>query len=151
MSGITPSSGDVFKDLGFSAAEAEDLRLRSDLLIELKNRIVATGDPQRVTADRLGISQPRVSDLLRGRIDKFSLDMLALFLRRLGASVQVVVESDDDNLATLRREIESTATAGRAAWTTQELEHAARRVAAAYSESVDSAVPACDTALAMVA
>ena len=90
---VRRSSGDVFRDLGFTREQSEDLRFRSDLLIEVQRRIAALHESQAATAARLQISQPRVSDLKRGRIDKFSFEMLASFLRRLGAEVRVVVSS----------------------------------------------------------
>lgn len=103
MSRIIESSGNVFRDLGFSATDAEDLQLRSDLLIQLQDRIVVLKESQAAVAKRLEISQPRVSDLLRGKIDRFSLDTLTLFLRRLGAEVEVVVCESDDFAKLLQR------------------------------------------------
>lgn len=85
------TSGNVFLDLGFSAAEAEDLRLRSDLMIRVKDLIRAKGRPQREIAQLLGVSQPRVSDLLRGKITLFSLESLIAFARQLGAEVEIKV------------------------------------------------------------
>jgi predicted XRE-type DNA-binding protein len=89
---IRSSSGDVFKDLGFATAEAEDLRLRSELMIELKTRIVALQKSQTAVARMLDVQQPRVSNLLKGRIDLFSLDSLVEMLDRLGNRVDVTVK-----------------------------------------------------------
>ena len=73
---ITESGGNVFADLGFSDEEATLLKLRADLMASLRQVIDARGWTQAQAADALGISQPRVSDLVRGKWDKFSLDML---------------------------------------------------------------------------
>ncbi|MDD5558368.1 helix-turn-helix transcriptional regulator [Candidatus Methylomirabilis sp.] len=68
------SSGNVYRDLGFSPEEAENLRARSDLMIELTKIIKARRLTQAATAKLLGVTQPRISDLTRGRIDRSSID-----------------------------------------------------------------------------
>ncbi len=68
---FTPSTGNVFRDLGFSTEEAEHLRIRSDLMIAVQKAIERRGLKQAEAAKILGVRQPRVSDLLRGRIDLF--------------------------------------------------------------------------------
>ena len=88
------SSGDVFRDLGFSEGEAEDLRLRSDLLMRLQEKIASLNESQAVIATRLNVQQPRVSDLLRGKIDRFSLETLLGMLRKLGTGVSVVIDDE---------------------------------------------------------
>jgi predicted XRE-type DNA-binding protein len=90
---ITPSSGNVFRDLGFSAEEAEHLLIRADLLIQLQKAIVARGLTQAKAAKILRVTQPRVSDLLRGRIDLFSTDSVIDMLARLGVHVRFVLKS----------------------------------------------------------
>jgi len=89
---VTRSSGNVFRDIGFRLAEAEHLRVRSDLLIDLQKVISSRGLKQAETARLLGVTQPRVSNLLRGRIDLFSIDTLVDMLARLGIGVKVVVK-----------------------------------------------------------
>jgi predicted XRE-type DNA-binding protein len=89
---ITPSSGNVFRDLGFSAGEAEHLLIRADLLIELQKAIGARGLTQAKAARILRVTQPRVSDVLRGRIDLFSTDSLIDMLARLGVHVRFVLK-----------------------------------------------------------
>jgi predicted XRE-type DNA-binding protein len=89
---VTPSSGNVFRDLGFSAEESEHLLIRADLLIHVQKRITARKLKQAEVAKLLRVSQPRVSDLLRGRIDLFSTDMLIDMLARLGVRVRLVVK-----------------------------------------------------------
>lgn len=77
-----PSTGNVFTDLGFGEEEAQDLKIRSDLMIELSKLIEARGLTQTAAAKLLGVTQPTVSDLLRGKIDRFSVDNLIEMLRR---------------------------------------------------------------------
>ncbi|MDP3089590.1 MAG: helix-turn-helix transcriptional regulator [Nitrospira sp.] len=89
---ITPSSGNVFRDLGFGREEAEHLLVRSDLMIQVQKIIAARGLKQKSAAKILGVTQPRVSDLLRGRIDLFSTDALIDILARLGAQVRLTVK-----------------------------------------------------------
>jgi predicted XRE-type DNA-binding protein len=89
---VTPSSGNVFRDLGFSTEESEHLRVRADLLLQLQ-KALATRELTQVQAARLlHVSQPRVSDLLRGRIDLFSTDSLIDMLARLGVRVRIVLK-----------------------------------------------------------
>ena len=73
---LTRSNRNVFRDLGFPPREAEHLLIRSDLMIRLQEVITSRGLTQAKTAGILRVSQPRVSDLLRGRIDLFSTDTL---------------------------------------------------------------------------
>ena len=88
---ITPSSGNVFRDLGFSREEAEHLLIRSDLMIAVQKALERRRVKQAEAAKILGVTQPRVSDLLRGRIDLFSTDALIDMLARLGIRVRLVV------------------------------------------------------------
>jgi predicted XRE-type DNA-binding protein len=89
---IRRSSGNVFRDLGFGAAESENLRLRSDLMIELGKLITSRRLTQAKAAAMFGVSQPRVSDLMRGRIDRFSVDTLVAMLGSAGLRVRLVVK-----------------------------------------------------------
>jgi predicted XRE-type DNA-binding protein len=88
---IRRSSGNVFKDLGFAAAEATNLKLRSDLMIRLSKLIDARGLTQAQAATLFGVTQPRISDLVRGKIDRFSIDTLIAMLGHAGVGVQIVV------------------------------------------------------------
>jgi phage-related protein/predicted XRE-type DNA-binding protein len=90
---VTPSTGNVFRDLGFSNEESEHLLVRADLLIQLQKAIASKGLKQAEAARVLRVTQPRVSDLLRGRIDLFSTDALIDMLARLGVGVRLVVKS----------------------------------------------------------
>lgn len=86
---ITPSSGNVFADLGF--ADAEEMLLKA----ELARRISATIQTRHLTqvqaAEILGIDQPKVSALVRGRLTIFSVDRLLRFLADLGHDIEIVV------------------------------------------------------------
>ena len=81
---VTPSSGNVFVDLGFDEAEAEIMTMRVDLMVSLEKHIVAQGWTQAEAAKRLGITQPRVSKLKKGAWQEFSLDMLLTLAARAG-------------------------------------------------------------------
>ena len=89
---VTRSSGNVFRDLDFPAGEAEHLRIRSDLMIQLQRLIESRGLKQAEAAKILRVTQPRVSDLLRGRIDLFSTDALIDMLALLGVRAQLVLK-----------------------------------------------------------
>jgi predicted XRE-type DNA-binding protein len=89
---ITKSSGDVFRDLGFSPAEARNLRLRSELMTALRWFIQKEGLTQADAAKRLKVSQPRISDLTRGKLSRFSLDTLVNMLTDAGLDVAVTVK-----------------------------------------------------------
>ena len=88
---VTPSTGNVFRDLGFSREESEHLLVRADLLIQVQNRITSKRLTQAEAAKMLRVTQPRVSDLLRGRIDLFSTDTLIDMLASLGIGVRLVL------------------------------------------------------------
>jgi predicted XRE-type DNA-binding protein len=77
----------LFDDLGFSPQEAAALRLKADL----NTRIVkaAAGYTQQELQNKLGTSQPRVSDLLRGKMSKFSLDTLVVYAELLGLRTEI--------------------------------------------------------------
>ena len=90
---VTRSSGNVFRDLGFPSGKAEHLLVRADLMIRLEKELGSRGLKQAQAAELLGITQPRVSDLLRGRIDLFSADALIDMLARLGIKVRLVASS----------------------------------------------------------
>ena len=95
---ITPSTGNVFRDVGFRREEAEHLLVRADLMIEVQKIIASRRLKQKTAAKLLRVSQPRVSDLLRGRIDLFSTDALIDMLTRLGARVRLSVKPGRQHL-----------------------------------------------------
>lgn len=97
--GITKGSGEVFRDLGFSAAESRNLRLRSELMTALRKYIEQEGLTQSDAAKRLKVSQPRISDLTRGKISRFSLDTLVNLLTDAGIEVAVKIRQPSRRVA----------------------------------------------------
>lgn len=83
------SSGNVFVDLGYSADEAAILQMRADLMAELRKFVENKKLTQARAAKVLGITQSRVSDLTRGKWDRFSLEMLITLATRAGLRVTV--------------------------------------------------------------
>jgi len=92
---VKRSGGNVFRDLGFSRAEAEHLRVRADLMIKIEKVLRTRRLKQAEAAELMGVSQPRVSDLLRGKIELFSSDALIDMLARLGLRVRLVTAPAD--------------------------------------------------------
>jgi predicted XRE-type DNA-binding protein len=85
-------SDNVFRDLGFPEAEAVNLEARSTLMIIIKCTIETRGLTQAQAAKLLGVQQPRVSALYRGKIDEFTVDMLMKWLAKLGKRVVIDVQ-----------------------------------------------------------
>lgn len=83
------STGNVFIDLGFDAAEARVLAFRSQLMMSIEREIKTRGLSQRDAAQLLHISQPRVCDLMKGRTSKFSVDMLLVLAARMGIAADI--------------------------------------------------------------
>ena len=90
---IRRTHGSVFKDLGFSSEEAENLKIRAELMTRLSKLIQTRKLAQAEAARLFGVSQPRVSDLVRGKIDRFSIDTLVAMLGHAGAEVSLVVRN----------------------------------------------------------
>jgi predicted XRE-type DNA-binding protein len=90
---ITKGSGNVFADLGFSPAESRNLRIRSEMMTALRKFIEKEGLTQADAAKRLKVSQPRISDLTRGQIRRFSLDTLVNMLIDAGLDVELRIKS----------------------------------------------------------
>lgn len=84
---IKYTEGNVFKDLGFSEKEAYILEFKSKLFITIKEISEKKGLTRRDLEKILDVPQPRVSDLMTGKLDKFSIETLIIFLNTLGASV----------------------------------------------------------------
>ena len=89
---ITRGSGNVFLDLGFSPDEAQNLHLRSDLMTRIEQFVKRSRMTQTAAARTLGVTQPRLNDLLRGKIDKFSLDALVNMLGHAGMRIELKVK-----------------------------------------------------------
>lgn len=88
---VIESGGNVFADLGFSPEEATLLAMRAELMAKLRETIAEKGWTQAQAAERLGVGQSRVSDLVLGKYDKFSLDMLVTLATRAGRHVELAV------------------------------------------------------------
>ena len=86
---IVTSSGNVFADLGFPPEEVAVLTLRAELMVALRKLIATRGWTQAQAAEVLGVTQSRVSDLVRGKHEKFSLDMLVTFAARAGRTAKL--------------------------------------------------------------
>jgi len=79
----------IFIDLGFEPAEAAVLQMRANLMSDLRKYIEDNGLTQAEASERLGVAQSRVSDLVRGKWEKFSLEMLITLEARVGRTVKV--------------------------------------------------------------
>ena len=84
---VINSSGNVFVDLGYSPDEAAILQMRADLMADLRKWIKAKRLTQAKAAEILGVSQSRVSDLIRGKWERFSLEMLITLATKAGIRV----------------------------------------------------------------
>ena len=85
----TKGRGNVFSDLGFSSAEARNLQMRSQLMTALRKFVEKERLTQSEAAKRLKVTQPRVSDLMRGKISRFSLDTLVTMSSDAGLGVDL--------------------------------------------------------------
>ncbi len=94
------SSGNVFADLGLP--DAEEHLVKAGLVLKIGGTIRARGMTQAEAAGALGIDQPKVSALLRGRFRGYSVERLMRFLVALGHDVEIVVKAKTRNPAKLR-------------------------------------------------
>lgn len=83
---------DVWDALEDTPEAAADMRLRSELMISIQQQVAGWGLTQTAAAARLGITQPRLNDLLRGKVGKFSLGALVDLAARAGLQVRVEVD-----------------------------------------------------------
>jgi len=86
-------STDLFRELGFDVEDSENLRIRADLMMELSELIEKRGWTQAQAAEIMGVSQPRISDLVRGKIDLFSIDTLIAMLGSAGVRVRITTSA----------------------------------------------------------
>jgi predicted XRE-type DNA-binding protein len=86
---MTTGSDNVFRDLGFPEAEAQNLLLRGDMVIHIRKVIDKLGITQAEAAKLAGITQPRMNDLVKNRTQKFTLDALVNVAASLGYSVKL--------------------------------------------------------------
>lgn len=83
----------VWDALEDDPAERESLKVKSQMMIDIEQHIKSLGITQAQAAQRLGVSQPRVSDLVNGKIDRFTIDMLITMLARLGLHVELILKA----------------------------------------------------------
>ena len=82
-------SDNIFRDLGFPEAEAQNLLLRADLVVHIRKVIAKLDVTQAEAAKRADITQPRMNDLVKGRTHKFTLDALVNVASQLGYTVKL--------------------------------------------------------------
>ena len=86
---ITHANANVFEELGLP--DAANLRIRAELMHQITSYYKSTGQKQADVAKALGTTQPRLSDVINGRIDKCSIDRLVAMLDAVGRVVKVKV------------------------------------------------------------
>ena len=84
---LEPSSGNVFKDIGYSDAEAANLLARAELMLKIRDIISENNWSQREAAKILGVGQPRIAEIMSFNTKYFSVDLLLKYLARLGTQV----------------------------------------------------------------
>ena len=84
---------DVWDALSDTPEEAENMKIRSGLMMAISDRLENLDGPQAAKAKRLGITQPRLNDLLQGRISKFSLDALVTIAVNAGLKISLRAEA----------------------------------------------------------
>jgi predicted XRE-type DNA-binding protein len=85
---IQRGSGNVFRDVGFTRDEAHNLLLRAELMLRVERFVKEHGLTQAAAAKALGVTQPRLNQLLKGKIELFSLDALVRMLANAGLRVE---------------------------------------------------------------
>ena len=97
---VQRSSGNVFADLGLP--DADKLQIKSGLVIEIRKAMRQQGLTQQQTAKRMGITQPKVSDMMRGDFSNLSERKLMDCLNRLGYDIEIKVKSASNSVGHLR-------------------------------------------------
>ena len=91
---ITKGSANVFADLGFGPPESQNLLLRSQTMIAVVQWFNASGLTQATAAKALGVTQPRLNQLLKGKIEIFSLDALVNMATSAGMRVGLSIQPE---------------------------------------------------------
>jgi predicted XRE-type DNA-binding protein len=91
MNDVVKGSSNVFEDLGFEKEEATNLKIRADLMLDLRKFIELQKWTQAEAAMFFGETQPRISNLLNGDIERFGIDKLVQMLSQAGMDVRVLV------------------------------------------------------------
>ncbi|MEX2531599.1 MAG: XRE family transcriptional regulator [Gemmatimonadota bacterium] len=96
---ITHSTGNVFEDLGFPKEEAENLKVRSALMAIIRSIIDEDGLTQARAAKLFSVTQPRISDVVRGKIELFSIDALVNMVAASGRHVDISIVASKNEVA----------------------------------------------------
>lgn len=91
MSDVIKGSSNIFEDLGFDSQEAANLKIRADLMLDLRQFIRSKKWTQAEAAIFFGETQPRISNLMNGDIERFAIDKLVQMLSQAGMDVRVLV------------------------------------------------------------
>jgi predicted XRE-type DNA-binding protein len=93
VSEVIQGSNNIFEDLGFEPEEALNLKIRADLMLNIKRFIQTKGWSQKQAALFFGETQPRISDLINGDIERFSIDKLVMMLAHAGMDIHLEVNT----------------------------------------------------------
>jgi predicted XRE-type DNA-binding protein len=91
MSNIVRGNSNIFEDLGFEKEEATNLKIRADLMLDLRKFIQSKNWTQAEAAIFFGETQPRISNLMNGDIERFAIDKLVQMLSQAGMDVRILV------------------------------------------------------------
>jgi predicted XRE-type DNA-binding protein len=91
MTNIVKGGDNIFEDLGFEPQEAANLKIRADLMLDIRRFIISKKWTQAEAAAFFGETQPRISNLMNGDIDRFAIDKLVQMLSLAGMDVRVLV------------------------------------------------------------
>ncbi|MCF6285907.1 MAG: XRE family transcriptional regulator [Candidatus Hydrogenedentes bacterium] len=91
ISHITPEDGNIFEDLGFEPGEAAKLKIKAQLMCQVSEWIRGKQLKQEEASKLLQVTRPRISDVMRGKSEKFTIDALVDMLERTGKHVTVQV------------------------------------------------------------
>jgi predicted XRE-type DNA-binding protein len=86
---MNKDSRNIFSDIGFDAEEAQNLKLRAQLMLKIEHYIQKHHLTQMAAAKAFGVDQPRMNKLLKGRIDLFTVDKLISLLARVNIKVSL--------------------------------------------------------------
>ena len=88
---IVKGQDNIFEDLGFEAEEAANLKIRADLILDLQKYIKKQEWTQQEAAEFFNETQPRISNLMNGDIERFSIDKLVQMIVKAGMKIKVEV------------------------------------------------------------
>jgi predicted XRE-type DNA-binding protein len=96
---MTTTYATVWDAVGDTPEEAATMKRRADVMIAITGKVEGWRVPQREAARRLGITQPRLNELLKGRISRFSLEALMALADRAGLTVKIAIRDRRDRAA----------------------------------------------------